>query len=208
MTIPARQAPAKLILQYDPAFVRQYRNLEDAYTYGVDVTLKWNITREIAVGGGYSFLQARGRVYDEETEQLRELTIDGTAHHKGNFFATWRHLFKNVYRLGIGLYGRASSTRYYENFGNGKAYHLWRLNTTHDFEGHKLRRRGLTLRAELGVDNIFNYVDRTPHLRHLGTTTPGTTIYAAVVIRFNKGTKIKDNSKHSTLKTNYNNEED
>ena len=208
VTIPARQAPAELILQYDPAFVRQYQNLEDAYTYGVDVTLKWNITREIAIGGGYSYLEAQGRIYDEETEQLRELTIDGTAHHKGNFFATWRHLFKNVYRLGIGLYGRASSTRFYENFGNGKAYHIWRLNTTHDFEGHKLRRRGLTLRAELGVDNIFNYVDRTPHLRHLGTTTPGTTIYAAVVIRFNKGTKIKDNSKHSTLKNNYNNEDD
>ncbi|MBR0274265.1 MAG: TonB-dependent receptor [Bacteroidaceae bacterium] len=208
LTIPAREAPAELILQYDPAFVRQYRNLEDAYTYGVDVTLKWNITREIAIGGGYSYLEAQGRVYDEETAQLRELTIDGTAHHKGNFFATWRHLFKDVYRLGIGLYGRASSTRYYENFGNGKAYHIWRLNTTHDFEGRALRSCGLTLRAELGVDNIFNYVDRTPHLRHLGTTTPGTTIYAAVVIRFNKGTKIKDNSKHSALKNNYNNEDD
>ena len=208
VTIPSSQAPGALILQYDPAFVRQYQNLEDAYTAGVDVNVKWNITREIAVGGSYSFLQAHGSVYDEETEQLHDIVIDGTAYHKGNLFATWRHLFRKGYRLGIGLYGRASSTRFYENYGNGKAFHIWRLSTTHDIECRAITSRGLTLRAEAGVDNIFNYVDRTPHLRHLGTTTPGTTLYAALVIRFHRGTKVKDTSKHSTLKKTYHNEED
>ena len=143
-------------------------------------------------------------MYDEQTEQLRRLTIDGTAHHKGNLFATWAHRFCPSYRLGVGLYGRASSTRHYENYGNGKAFHLWRLSTSHDFN---LRRtKYVTYRAELGVDNLFNYVDRTPHLRHLGTTTPGTTVFAALVIRFNKGKKVTNQSNYSTLKQQ-NNEE-
>ena len=204
VTIPTMEAPGELILRYDPAFVRQYKNLEDAYTTGLDLNLRWNAGHGLTVGGGYSYLQARGSVYDEQTEQLRRLTLDGTAHHKGNLFATWAHLFCPSYRLGVGLYGRASSTRHYENYGNGKAFHLWRLSTSHDFN---LRRtKYVTYRAELGVDNLFNYVDRTPHLRHLGTTTPGTTVFAALVIRFNKGKKVTNQSNYSTLKQQ-NNEE-
>ena len=204
VTIPTMEAPGELILRYDPAFVRQYKNLEDAYTTGLDLNLRWNAGHGLTVGGGYSYLQARGSVYDEQTEQLRRLTIDGTAHHKGNLFATWAHRFCPSYRLGVGLYGRASSTRHYENYGNGKAFHLWRLSTSHDFDFR--RTKYVTYRAELGVDNLFNYVDRTPHLRHLGTTTPGTTVFAALVIRFNKGKKVTNQSNYSTLKQQ-NNEE-
>ena len=208
VTIPKSQAPGALILQYDPSFVRQYKNLEDAETMGLDLNVKWMITSSLVIGGGYSYLDARGRVYDEKTEQLRDITIDGTAHHKGNVYATWRHTFNNWYRLGIGLYGRASSTRYYEDYGNGKAYHLWRLSTTHDWDGPFIRKHGWTFRAEAGIDNIFNYVDRTPHLRHLGTTTPGTTVYTSIVLRFNQGTKINKSTNHSSIQNHYNNEED
>jgi outer membrane receptor for ferrienterochelin and colicins len=38
-------------------------------------------------------------------------------------------------------------------------------------------------------------VDRTPHGLHLGTTTPGTTVYASLVIRFNKGKKLTNKYK-------------
>ena len=203
VTIPKQQAPADLLIQYAPAFVRQYKNLEDAYTTGLDFNVKWNVTKEIQVGGGYSLLQARGSVYNEDTEQLRRMTIDGTAHHKGNVFLTWNHRFSPSYRLGVGIYGRASSTRYYENYGNGKGYQLWRLSTNHDL----FHMKSTTCRVEAGIDNLFNYVDRTPHLRHLGTTTPGTTIYASLILRYNHGKKINYNKHYSTLKSN-NNEED
>jgi outer membrane receptor for ferrienterochelin and colicins len=203
VTIPKQQAPADLLIQYAPAFVRQYKNLEDAYTTGLDFNVKWNVTKEIQVGGGYSLLQARGSVYNEDTEQLRRMTIDGTAHHKGNVFLTWNHRFSPSYRLGVGIYGRASSTRYYENYGNGKGYQLWRLSTNHDL----FHMKSTTCRVEAGIDNLFNYVDHTPHLRHLGTTTPGTTIYASLILRYNHGKKINYNKHYSTLKSN-NNEED
>ena len=203
VTIPKQQAPADLLIQYAPAFVRQYKNLEDAYTTGIDFHVKWNVTNEIQIGGGYSLLQARGSAYNEDTGQLHRMTIDGTARHKGNVFLTWNHRFSPSYRVGVGIYGRASSTRYYENYGNGKGYQLWRLSTNHDL----FRLKTMTCRVEAGIDNLFNYVDRTPHLRHLGTTTPGTTVYASLVLRYNHGKKINYNKHYSTLKTN-NNEED
>ena len=203
VSIPLSQAPGEYVIQYMPQLVQQYKNLEDAYTTGVDVNVKWNIGKEVQVGGSYSLLQARGSVYDEEKEALRRITINGTAHHKGSVYATWNHRFSRNYRLGIGLYGRASTKRYYEKHGDGKGYQLWRLTTTHDL-GHS---KTLTWRAEAGIDNIFNYVDDTPHGLHVGTTTAGTTVYASLIIRFNHGKKIKYNQHYSTIKSNRNEED-
>ncbi len=202
--IPLSQAPGDFIIQYHPQLVQQYKNLEDAYTTGLDLNVKYNVNKDISLGGSYSYLQARGSVYDEETDQFRRLTINGTAHHKGTLYATWNHRFSRDYRIGVGLYGRASTKRYYEKHGNGKGYQLWRISTTHEL-GHS---KTLTWRAEAGVDNIFNYVDDTPHGMHIGTTTAGTTIYASLIVRFNHGKKIKYNQHYSTLKTNRNEEQD
>ena len=105
--------------------------------------------------------------------------------------------------MGIGLYGRTSTKRYYEKHGDGKGYQLWRLSTTHEL-GHS---KTMSWRAEAGIDNIFNYVDDTPHGRHVGTTSAGTTVYASLIIRFNHGKKIKYNQHYSTLKTNHNEED-
>lgn len=58
-------------------------------------------------------------------------------------------------------------------------------------------------RAEAGVDNLFNYIDRTPHGLHLGTTTPGTTVYASLIIRFSKGKQTKNKIKTNVNQTSY-----
>lgn len=203
VSIPLSQAPGEYIIQYMPQLVQQYKNLEDAYTTGLDLNVKWNISKEVQVGGSYSLLKARGSVFDEEKDALKRITINGTAHHKGSVYATWNHRFGRDYRLGIGLYGRASTKRYYEKHGDGKGYQLWRLSTTHDL-GHS---KTLTWRAEAGVDNIFNYVDDTPHGRHVGTTSAGTTIYASLIVHFNHGKKIKYNQHYSTIKSNRNEED-
>ena len=92
-----------------------------------------------------------------------------------------------------------SSTRYYQDDGNGKGYQIWRISTTHDL-GHS---RTMSYRLEAGVDNIFNYCDRTPHGLHLGTTTPGTTVYASFTIRFNQGKKLNNKYNLNSKKQNY-----
>ena len=194
VTIPTKQAPGELITKYDPIRVRQYQNMEDAKTYGVDVTLRYQ-GRHFTAGGSYSYLDTEANQYDTENDVMQRVTIDGMAHHKANCYATWNHDFTKRYQLGIGLYGRMSTKRYYQIDGNGKGYQLWRLSTSHQI--------GKTWRIEAGVDNIFDYVDRTPHGLHLGTTTPGRTIYAALTVRLNEGKKLT-NKFNSNFNSNNN----
>ncbi len=193
VTIPASEAPGDLIVQYDPRRVRQYQNMEDAKTYGVDFTARYQ-TKHFTAGGSYSYLDTKAHQYDTEDEVMKEVTIDGMAHHKANWYATWNHDFTKCYHLGIGIYGRMSSKRYYQVDGDGKGYQIWRLSTTHQF--------GKNYRLEAGVDNIFNYVDKTPHGLHLGTTTPGTTVYVSLTIRFNKGKKLTNKYKYNLNQRN------
>ena len=201
VTIPNYQAPAEYIIQYDPYRVRQYKNIDDARTKGIDLNARYTLG-EWAFGLGYSWLDTDANMYDSDHDRMKKVIIDGTAHHRGNCFASWNHAFTPRYRLGAGLYGKMSSMRYYELNGNGKGYHLWRLATTHDFD---LIPR-TDCRVEAGVDNILNYVDRTPHGLHLGTTTPGRTFYVALTLRFKSGKRIEkfNNTINNNLNSNRN----
>jgi outer membrane receptor for ferrienterochelin and colicins len=203
VTIPNYQAPDEYIILYDPVKTRQYKNIETAKTYGLDFNARYS-WRELTVGLGYSYLDTRANQYDTTHDRMQKVTIDGMAHHKGNVFAMWGHRFSNDYRLGVGVYGRMSSKRYYQIDGNGKGYQLWRVTTTHDL-GHS---KTCDYRLELGVDNIFDYVDRTPHGLHLGTTTPGRTVYATFSIKFHKGKKISNKFKSNNYQKQNTNEED
>ena len=193
VTIPTSEAPGDLIVQYDPKRVRQYQNMEDAKTYGIDFTARYQ-TKHFTAGGSYSYLDTKAHQYDSDHDVMQEVTIDGMAHHKANWYVTWNHDFSKLYHLGIGIYGRMSSKRYYQIDGNGKGYQIWRLATTHQF--------GKNLRLEAGIDNIFNYIDKTPHGLHLGTTTPGTTVYASLTVRFNKGKKLNNKYKYNLNQKN------
>lgn len=173
---------------------RMYKNMENAKTYGADVNITYTITKEITIGGNYSYLNTDANLYDEKTDGLKSVIIDGMAHHRWNAYATWQHRFAPKYRLGLGLYTRGSSMRYYQNDGNGKGYQIWKFGTTHEFGKSS---SSLTYRTEAGVDNIFNCVDRTPRPYHLGTTTPPTTFYATFSIKFNQGKKVKKASLQS-----------
>ncbi len=198
VTIPTSHAPGELVVQYDPVRVRQYQNIEDAKTYGVDLTVRYQ-GRHLTAGGSYSYLDTKAHQYDSEKDVIHSVTIDGMAHHKANVYVTWRHDFSKHYQLGIGVYGRLSSKRYYQIDGDGKGYNLWRFSTTHQI--------GKALRLEAGMDNIFNYVDRTPHGLHLGTTTPGRTVYASLTIRLHQGKKLVNKYK-SNFNSIQNNEQD
>ena len=204
VTIPNTQAPAEYIVTYDPKKTRQYQNLESAKTKGIDVSIRYRLNRDWMLGGSYSYLDTEAKKYDTTHEKLVDIVIDGTAHHKGSWFATWSHTFSDRYNMGIGLYGRMSSKRYYQIDGDGKGYQIWRLSTNHEFP---VGRKWL-FRVEAGIYNIFDYVDRTYHGLHLGTTTPGRTIYGTLTVRFTQGKKLKFSNSNSINSKTSNNEED
>ncbi len=201
VTIPNTQAPAEYIVKYDPIKTRQYQNLETAKTKGIDASIRYRLNREWMLGGSYSYLDTEAQKYDTNHDRLVDVVIDGMAHHKGSWFATWNHDFSKCYHAGVGLYGRMSSKRYYQINGDGKGYQIWRVTTNHEFPVSKK----WLFRVEAGIDNIFNYVDDTPHGLHLGTTTPGRTIYGTLTIRFSQGKKLKfTNNNKSNFKSSEN----
>ena len=181
VTIPLSQAPGDLVVTYDPARVRQYQNMDDARTYGVDVNAKWTPVQSLTLTGGYSYLDTEANQYDGEDQVRKHVIIDGMAHHRATVSAIWTHAWRRSnYRLGIGVYGRIQSKRYYQDDGNGKAYNLWRLNTRHQF---KLGKRW-NAEVNAGIDNIFNYYETTYHSLNYGTTTAGRTFYGSLMIQF------------------------
>ena len=182
---------------------RMYKNMDDARTCGLDFTLSYKVMKGLTLNAAYSYLDTKAHLYDEKTERMNTVVIDGTAHHKWNASAMYSHTFSPSYALGVSLSTRGSSTRYYQNNGNGKAYQIWRINTTHDLGKQD---KMLAYRLEAGVDNIFNFVDRTMRPYHLGNNTSGTTVYGTFSIKFNYGKRVK---KHIlSTKQKISNEED
>ena len=203
VNVPVGEIPSGITTAYlgdgsNNVQARMYKNMDDARTKGVDVTMSCRLTKELTLNAAYSYLDTEANLYDASTDRMVTVVIDGTAHHKWSASALYSHTFCPTYKLGVSLSTRGSSTRYYQNNGNGKGYQIWRINTTHD-----LGRSGrlLAYRLELGVDNIFNYVDRTMRPYHLGNNTPGTTVHATFAIRLNYGKKVKHNNILSTKQT-------
>lgn len=195
VNVPVDEIPKDVTTAYlgdgsGEVIARQYKNMEDAKTYGVDINLSYKISEEISLGGNYSYLDTEAHEYNTDKHRLEKVTIDGMAHHKWNAFVTWNHRFLPAYKLGVNLSTRGSSKRYYQNNGNGKPFQIWRLNTTHDFGRAEKK---MSYRLEVGVDNIFNYIDRTMHPYHLGTTNAGTTVFATFSIKFRQGKKLNNN---------------
>lgn len=205
VTLSEKELPMEILTEYwDLAPVaRKYMNMDDARTCGVDVTLSYNINTYLSAGATYSYLDTDANKYDAEKDIMENVVIDGMAHHKATLFVNYNNRFSERYKLGVGVYGRLSSMRYYQNDGNGEGYNLWRLTTTHDIGKSKK----MSYRVEAGIDNIFNYRDMTPHGQHLGTTTSGRTFYATLVVKFTSGKTINSKINNKTLKQE-NNDED
>ena len=185
---------------------RMYKNMDDARTSGLDATLSYKVTKELTVSSAYSYLDTKANLYNTSKDIMTTVIIDGTAHHKWNASAIYSHAFSPAYKLGASLTTHGSSTRFYQNNGNGKAFQIWRLNTTHEF-GAKRHHHSSSLtshpfKLDVGIDNIFNYIDRTMRPYHLGTNTPGTTVYATLNIKFNYGKRIKNNIYSPKQKSN------
>ena len=204
VNVPVGEIPAGITTAYlgdgsSNVQARMYKNMDDARTSGLDVTLSYKVMTGLTLNAAYSYLDTKAHLYDASHNRMNTVVIDGTAHHKWNASAMYSHTFSPSYALGISLTGRGSSTRYYENNGNGKAFQIWRINTTHDIGK---RNRMLAYRLELGIDNIFNYIDRTMRPYHLGNNTSGTTVYATFSIKFNYGKRVKQQYLSTKQKNN------
>ena len=205
VNVPVGEIPAGVTTAYlgdgsSDVQARMYKNMDNARTCGIDVTLSYRVIKDLNLTAAYSYLDTEANLYDTSKDKMTTVVIDGTAHHKWSASAMYSHVFCPQYKLGVNLSARGSSKRFYQNNGNGKAFQLWRINTTHDLgKSGKM----LAYRLEFGVDNIFNYVDRTMHPYHLGNNTSGTTVYGTFSIKFNYGHRVKNNIYSPKQNNNY-----
>ncbi|MBN1988424.1 MAG: TonB-dependent receptor [Bacteroidales bacterium] len=175
---PVLTSPEDKLLEVEETM--RYTNLARARSYGADFTFALTLKGGFSVGGGYSFADAKAQ--DPEQGYFKEYKpINGTSYHNATARMTWdKELSAGVYRLSVSLFGRYQSERFYITDGNTNPYSIWRLNTSHSF----LKFLQYNVDMSMGVDNIFNYVDRTPFGRNRGTSTPGRTLYVSLNLQF------------------------
>lgn len=164
----------------------KYVNLAKGRTYGIDFTFDAELPMNFKISGGYSYLDAKGQRTDDETadDYMKYVYINGTSRHNVNMRASWSKSW-TVYRLGLSLNGRYQSKRYYTTDGDAKGHQLWRFNTSHSF----INTKKWKLDMNAGIDNIFDYIDRTPFGHNRGTTSPGRNFYASISLKFQNQNK-------------------
>lgn len=163
----------------------QYVNMEDAEVKSLEATFSWRLGAGFTLGGGYSYTDAFGHLFDEQASEkaghavIERRTLDGTAAHRANLRVGWTHDWTR-YGLTVGLFGRGQTERYYKEYGSAPCYVLWRLTTTHRIGNWKRWH----LEVAAGIDNLFDHVERHPYGYNYGTTTSGRTCFGEVTVRF------------------------
>ena len=151
---------------------KEHYNIGKARTQGVDIMFNVHLGAGFTVGGGYSYVDAKNEVED--------IRLNGVAQNYATARLAWRHNWNN-YSLNATLSGRIQDDKFYnDTHPNAQGYDLWKLTTTHHFADLG----AFSLEATAGVDNIFDYVDKSPYGSHYGTLNPGRTVFIGCNIRF------------------------
>ncbi len=162
----------------DIEITMQYKNIEDAKIKGIEFIAKYKPVKAFRLGASYSYLEANGHFINEDNE-IEETVINGTANHRANVYATWLHSW-DKYKLGIGLFGKGQSKRYYRDYGDADGYMTLRLNTQHKF----LSLKQFNMELNIGIDNILDYKEEKPYGYNYATKTHGRTFYINLIINF------------------------
>lgn len=128
----------------------RYQNSDKGDVKGVQLNISANVTRELNFSANYAYTYARTKTGGEW--QPLERSIRHAATVAANYHHSWGR-----YGLNINLNGRLQSKTYYTgSYENAPGFGIWNLNTSHNFDVVKWA----YLEPSLGIDNIFDRVDR------------------------------------------------
>lgn len=166
---------ADAILAYDE--VRQRDNVDHAKTKGISVNFHWNLGMGFSAGGGYSFMDTKARQRQADGS-YKTSPIDKSIRHMGNITGEWKHTWGN-YGLNVSMQGHLQGRRYSQTYGYAPKFQQWDLNTRHSFN-----LRTVLLEPGIGIENLFNDIDRRPWNNNFSTLNPGRSVYASLLVRF------------------------
>ena len=129
-----------------------YQNSDKGDVKGMQLNVSANIFPGFNLSANYVYTYARTLSSSvEATWQPLERSIRHAATIAANYHHVW-----GKYGLNVNLNGRLQSKTYYPDYEDAPGYGVWNLNTTHSFNVIK----GLLLKPSIGIDNIFDKVDR------------------------------------------------
>jgi len=127
-----------------------YQNSDKGDVKGLQVNVSANIFEGFNLSANYVYTYARTKSDDEWT--VLERSIRHAATITANYHHTWGR-----YGLNVNLNGRLQSKTYYTgNYEDAPGFGVWNLHTTHSLDVL----RWAYLEPSIGIDNIFNKVDR------------------------------------------------
>ena len=127
-----------------------YQNSDKGDVKGMQVNVSANIFEGVNLSANYAYTYARTKSEDEWT--VLERSIRHAATIAANYHHTW-----GWYGLNVNLSGRLQSKTYYTgSYEDAPGFGVWNLHTTHSLNVL----RWANLESSIGVDNLFNKVDR------------------------------------------------
>ena len=126
-----------------------YKNSDKGDVKGVQLNVSANLFSGFNLSANYVYTYARTKSGDDWT--VLERSIRNAATIAANYYHRW-----GDYGLNVNVNGRLQSKTYYPDYEDAPGYGVWNVNTRHSFDGLK----HLYLEPSIGIDNIFNKVDR------------------------------------------------
>ena len=127
-----------------------YQNSDKGDIKGLLVNLSANLFSGFNLSANYAYTYARSQSGGQWQPLERSLR------HAATVAASYRHHWGERYALNVSLSGRLQSRTYYPAYEDAPGYGLWHLHTSATLN---VARR-VTLEPGIGVDNLFDRVDR------------------------------------------------
>ena len=152
-----------------------YQNSDKGDVKGVRVDFSANLFTGFNLSANYTYTFARSR--SGETWRVLERSICNAATLAANYHHAWLR-----YALNVNLNARLQSKTYYPDYEDAPGYGVWNLHTTHSFDCT----RWAFIEPSIGVDNLFNKVDRRidSSNRKYALYSPGRMLVVGLKVRF------------------------
>ena len=154
-----------------------YQNSDKGDVKGMQANVSANLFRGFNLSLNYAYTHARTK----SGEEWR--VLERSIRHAAVIAANYHHVW-GKYGLNVNLNGRLQSKTYYPNYEDAPGYGVWNIHTTHSFDGLGWA----TLEPSVGVENIFDRVDRRvdSSKRKYALYSPGRMVVVGLKLKLRK----------------------
>ena len=158
----------------------RYQNSDKGDVKGMQLNLSVNVFRGFNLNANYVYTYARSMETDDNGQEVWR-PLERSIRHAATVAVNYHHAWRR-YGLNVNLNGRLQSKTNYPDYEDAPGYGVWNLHTTHSFHVA----RWAYVEANIGVDNIFDRVDRRidSSIRKYALYSPGRMLVAGLRVKF------------------------